>query len=85
MFVKITSRLATAYISSEGVYAFRFMPFRLVNAGATFCRMIRILLWGMSVVENFLYDILEYTQTWIGHLEVLRALFVRLREAGLTV
>ena len=83
--VKKSSQLATAFISSEGLYAFKFMPFGLVNAGATFCRMMRILLRGISDVENFVDDILEYTQTWSGHLDVLRALFLRLREAGLTV
>ena len=40
---------------------------------------------GISDVENFVYDVLEYTQTWSGHLDVLRALFLRLSEAGLTV
>ena len=83
--VKKSSHLASAVISSEGLCAFKFMPFELVNSVATFCRMMRIILMGISDVENFVYDILEYTRTWSGHLDVLRALFLRLREAGLTV
>ena len=39
----------------------------------------------ISDVENFVDDILEYTQTWSGHLDVLRAYFLRLREASLNV
>ena len=77
--------MATAFISSEGLYAFKFMPFGLVNAGATFCRMMRILLIGMQNVDNFVGDILEHTETWETHLDILRELFNRLREAGLTV
>lgn len=83
--VKKCSQMATAFISSEGLYAFKFMPFGLVNAGATFCRMMRILLRGMQNVDNFVDDILEHTETWETHLDILRELFNRLREAGLTV
>ena len=83
--VKKSSQVVTAFISSEGLYAFKFMPFGLVNAGATFCRMMRIVLRGLLNVENFVDDILGYNETWPGHLQTLRQVLVRIRESGLTV
>lgn len=83
--MKTSSQLVTAFISSEGLFAFRFMPFGLVNAGATFCRMMRIVLRGLSDVENFVDDILGHSELWEDHLNMLREVFMRLREAGLTV
>lgn len=56
--MKKSSQLIAAFISPEGIFAFKFMPFGLVNAGATFCRMMRIVLRGLSDVEHFVDDIL---------------------------
>ena len=83
--MKKLSQLITAFISSEGLLAFKFMPFGLVNAGATFCRMMRIVLRGLSDVANFVDDILGHSELWEGHLNMLREVFMRLREAGLRV
>lgn len=60
------------------------MPFGLVNAPATFSRVMRSLLRGMSGVHNYLDDILIHTRTWVEHLRVLREVFERLHSAGLT-
>ena len=75
----------TAFITSEGLFAFRRMPFGLVNSGATFCRMMRNLLYGLDQVENFVDNVIEHTETWQGHLTILRNLLTRLRKAHLTV
>ena len=82
--VKRSSQPATAFITSEGLYAFQFMPFGLVNSGATFCRMMRTILRGIDNVENFVDDILEYTESWDAHIVTLRELLMKLRESGLT-
>lgn len=60
------------------------MPFGLVNAPATFNRLMRKLLHGMNEVDNFIDDILVSTDTWEDHLKVLTELIVRLQNAGLT-
>ena len=57
------------------------MPFGLVNAPATFSRMMRQVLRGMTQVQNYIDDILVYTETWDQH---LKQLLQRLREANLT-
>ena len=38
----------------------------------------------MDNVENFVDDILEYTESWDSHLETLRTLLLKLRDSGLT-
>lgn len=63
------------------------MPFGLKTAGAIFSRMMRSLLapLGREDVDNFMDDILIHTETWQQHMDALRVLFHRLREAHLTV
>ena len=47
------------------------MPFGLINAPASFSRVMRTVLRGMKHVNNFIDDILIRTETWDKHLEVL--------------
>ena len=37
------------------------MPFGLVNSGALFCRMMRVLLKGLENTDNFVDDIIVHT------------------------
>ena len=60
------------------------MPFGLVNSGASFCRMMRVLLKGLENTDNFVDDIIVHTQSWRIQISCLRQLFKRLREARLT-
>ena len=39
----------------------------------------------MSNINNFVDDIIIFTSTWDQHLQVLEQLFMRLRDASLTV
>ena len=75
----------TAFITSDGLFAFRRMPFGLVNSGATFSRMMRKLLYDLEQTEHFVDDVMEHTETWEFHLVCLRKLLSRLRGAHLTV
>ena len=74
----------TAFVTLEGLYHFNVLPFGMVNAPATFTRMMRKLLKGQSHVVNFIDDILIYTDTWIEHLQILREVLGRLRNSNLT-
>ena len=78
------SKPLTAFQSPKGLFQFRVMPFGLVTASATFSRLMRLLLQGMENVENFIDDILIYTQTFDHHIRVLNELLSRLRNANLT-
>lgn len=60
------------------------MPFGLVTAPATFCRLMRLVLQDLSNVENFIDDILIYSMTFEDHVVSLTEVLQRLREANLT-
>jgi hypothetical protein len=52
----------TAFSTPFGLFQFRVMPFGLVNARATFSRLMRKLLAELDNLDNFIDDILVYTQ-----------------------
>ena len=56
------------------------MAFGLVLAPATFSRLMRNLLKGMDNLDNFLDDILVFTETFKSHLLILCQLFLRLKN-----
>jgi len=61
------------------------MPFGLQNAGATYSRLMRRVLDGLELTDNFVDDVVSYTETWSRHLRELRSLFERVRSAELKV
>ena len=60
------------------------MPFGLVNAGASFCCLIRIVLQGLSNVDSFVDDMWIFTETWKKNLKSIQATLDMLRAAKLT-
>jgi len=79
------SRALTAFATQKGLYQFKVMPFGLVGASATCCRLMRKLLKGLTNVDSFVDDIFVFTNTWSEHMYLLGELFNRLRRANLTV
>ena len=60
------------------------MPFGLVNSGATFCRLMRIILSNLPNVDSFVDDMWIFTETWRDHMTSLRQVLDRLRSGKLT-
>ena len=79
-----SSKHKTAFKTPKGLFQFKVMVFGLVSAPATFSRLMRKLLKGMDDLDNLLDDILVYSNLWADHLQVLRQLLLRLRDANLT-
>ena len=75
----------TAFKTSKGLFQFTVTPFGMSNSGASFCRMMRKVLTGLDSTDNFVDDIWVFTQTWQLHLDTLRQLFDRVRQAKLTM
>ena len=75
----------TAFICPRGMYRFRSMPFGLCNAGATFQRLMDIVMSGLNLEICLVYldDIVVYAKTPEQHLQRLAAVLARLSDAGL--
>ncbi|GFX55818.1 retrovirus-related Pol polyprotein from transposon 297 [Trichonephila clavipes] len=78
-------REKTAFITPEGLYEFKVLPFGLCNAPATFERIMDNLLrhfkWTMCLC--YLDDIIVFSETFEDHLIRLRLVLKCLQEAGI--
>ena len=75
----------TVFVTPDGSYEFVKMPFGMMNSGATLVRAIRKLLEDLEEADNYVDDIVIYTETWEQHLVVLDEVLSRLAKAGFTV
>ena len=78
------SKSKTAFVTFDGLYEFRVMPFGLCNAPSTFQRLMQKILSGMSeFCTAYIDDILVFSDSVEEHIEHLKRVFRRLRECGL--
>ena len=75
----------TAFNTPRGLYEMTVMPFGLVNAQATFQRLMDNILQGTRNAESYVDDCIVYSQNFDSHLEDLREVLERLRDAKLHV
>jgi len=83
-----TSRELTAFtVPGKGLFHFKRMPYGLTGAPATFQRLLDRLIGPEMEPHAFAYldDIVVVTQTFDEHLEWLKRVLDRIREAGLTI
>jgi len=75
----------TAFICREGQFKFKTMPFGLCNAGATFQRLMDMVMSGLAfeVCLVYLDDVIVFSTTIDEHFRRLSAVLTRLRDAGL--
>ena len=76
----------TAFITEQGLFEFDVMPFGLKNAPATFQRAMQNALAGcQDFCRIHVNDIIIYSKTFKDHLEHLKIVLGRLRDANLKV
>jgi len=83
-----SSRELTAFtVPGKGLFHFKRMPYGLTGAPATFQRLLDRLIGPEMEPHAFAYldDIVVVTQTFDEHLEWLKRVLNRIREAGLTI
>ena len=79
----------TAFITPQGLYEFRVMPFGLMNAPSVFQRLMQRVLMelnpeeGPDFVSVYIDDVLIFSRTLTEHLQHLKLVIGRLLEAGL--
>ncbi|UYV84686.1 hypothetical protein LAZ67_X003094 [Cordylochernes scorpioides] len=83
--VEESDREKTAFITPDGLYEFKVMPFGLCNAPATFERMIDNLLKGLKwpICLCYLDDIIVFSDGFEEHLRRLQLVLNCLKKAGL--
>ena len=79
------AKLISAFITPFGLFEYEVMPFGLTNAPSTFQRLVNFIIQDLEGVFCYLDDIIIIAQTWEEHLLRLKSLFLRLKEAGLTI
>ena len=75
----------TAFVTADGLYNFKVMPYGLCNSGATFERLMELILTGLHWSTCLIYvdDIICFSKTVEEHMRRLDEIFGRIREAGL--
>ena len=76
----------TGFVTPFGFFRWRYMPFGLRNAPATFSRLVCKLVLGCETFcLVYLDDVLIFSETWSDHMKHLRIIWERVRGAGLTL
>ena len=85
--VPLTARAKeiSAFVTPHGLYQYRVLPFGMMNAPATFQRIMNRVIAGLDNTEVYIDDIVMYSNTWNQHIEHTKALFDRLSRAKLTI
>ena len=75
----------TAFCTPDGLFEFKVMPFGLCNAPASFQRLMDLVLAGLQWSSCLVYldDVIVVGKTFSEHLNNLKSVFMRLRDAGL--
>ncbi|GFN74707.1 scan domain-containing protein 3 [Plakobranchus ocellatus] len=79
------SRKYTAFQTPLGLMQWVRMPFGLVTAPATFCRLMRFVIGQTPDLLSYFDDTLVFATSWQQHIVALRSLLVLLRRHGLHV
>ena len=79
----------TAFVTPQGLFEFRVMPFGLMNAPSVFQRLMTCVLMGLNpddgpaFVAVYLDDALVFSRTLEDHIKHLKLVIMRLQETGL--
>ena len=74
--VKEESREKTAFVTFDGLYEFRVIPFGLTNAPATFQQLMQSVLTEMSeFCSVYIDDILVFSESIEDHIKHLQLIF----------
>ena len=87
--VHADSQEKTAFITHQGLFEFRVMPFRVTNAPAVFQRLMQRVLAELQskatvkFVSVYLDDVIVFSESFVEHIKHLQMVFDCLKKAGL--
>lgn len=83
--IRPSDRPKTAFVTADGLFQFKVMPFGLCSAPGTFQRMMDLVLAGLrwSACLVYLDDIIVYSSSLQEHMDRLRKVLTCLRSANL--
>ena len=75
----------SAFVTPDGLYHYKVMPFGMKNSPATFQRLINTIIAGIEHCDAYIDDAIIYSDEWNHHLGTIKAFFDKLSEAKLTI
>jgi hypothetical protein len=75
----------SAFVTPDGLYACRVMPFGMKNSPASFQRLMNQVLAGLTNCVAYIDDVIVFSDTWPEHIKHLSELFDRLVKANLVI
>ena len=75
----------SAFVTLDGLYHYKVMPFGMKNSSATLQRLINTIIAGIEHCEAYIDGVIIYNDEWNHHLETIKAFFDKLSEAKLII
>ena len=75
----------SAFVTPDGLYQYKVMPFGMKNSPATFQRLINMIITGLDNCKSYIDDAIIYSEEWDQQIKTIREFFERLNEAKLTI
>ena len=75
----------SAFVTPDGLFRYKVMPFGMKNSPATFQRLINTLIAGMGGIGAYIDDVIIYSDFWENHIGTIKEFFDRRTEYRLTV
>ena len=77
--------ILSAFVTPDGLFECKVMPFGMKNAASTFQRLLWIVTKDLSNCLTYLDDIVIFSDTWQDHLNHIRALFTAIANFNLVM
>ena len=75
----------SAFVTPDGLYQYKVMPFGMKNSPATFQRLVNKVISGLPNCEAYIDDIVITSDSFNQHLAYIRDFFQRVSDAKLTI
>ena len=73
----------SAFVTPDGLYHYKVMPFGMKNSPATFQRLINTIIAGIEHCDAYIDDAIIHNDEWNHHLGTIKVFFDKLSEVNL--